>query len=143
MNWINLILIFIANERIKNHGKTLKYYGHRMSILFMYIGLLYSSYAEVLFIYPHLLTTVATLNMGFQFVNFFGWIYNGCYFVRDDGGCKHVVALMFALANFAKCSAINKFTSMDVLCSWNRPCKLTKCNIKLDDIDNRYVNEGC
>ncbi|KAK3861875.1 hypothetical protein Pcinc_032202 [Petrolisthes cinctipes] len=65
----------------------------------------------------------------------------GCQCIGDDGGCKHVVALLLSVANFK--SSINtqeqvqdQKTCTDILCTWNKPRKCNKSK-RVIDIERR------
>ncbi|KAK4319940.1 hypothetical protein Pmani_009142 [Petrolisthes manimaculis] len=54
---------------------------------------------------------------------------------EDDGGCKHVVALLFAVAEYTEKKGQQSCT--DVASTWDKPHSLGKSNCRLDSIDCR------
>lgn len=64
-------------------------------------------------------------------------------YFSDDGGCKHVVALLLSVANFKKCGDVpeqvqGQASCTDVLCTWNKPRTSNKSKYVID-IERRYV----
>ncbi|KAK4316185.1 hypothetical protein Pmani_012694 [Petrolisthes manimaculis] len=65
-----------------------------------------------------------------------GDVYTGgCQCIGDDGGCKHVVALLFAVAEYTEKKGQQSCT--DVASTWDKPHSLGKSNCRLDSIDCR------
>ncbi|XP_063859289.1 uncharacterized protein LOC135100387 isoform X1 [Scylla paramamosain] len=62
----------------------------------------------------------------------------GCQCIGDDGSCKHVVALMFAIEDFVsrRGDHASAPTCTDLPCMWNKPRRNTK-QIKAVDLDHR------
>ena len=65
-----------------------------------------------------------------------------CHVFRDDGSCKHVVALMYAVANFVHRNEVNltiqQPTPTDLPCAWDKPRKPSE-PLRVVHIDGRYV----
>ncbi|XP_063859290.1 uncharacterized protein LOC135100387 isoform X2 [Scylla paramamosain] len=61
----------------------------------------------------------------------------GCQCIGDDGSCKHVVALMFAIEDFVsrRGDHASAPTCTDLPCMWNKPRRNTK-QIKAVDLDH-------
>ncbi|XP_063444855.1 uncharacterized protein LOC134725172 [Mytilus trossulus] len=60
----------------------------------------------------------------------------GCHCTADDGGCKHVVALLFCLANWSdRHIDRNTETCTDTKCGWDIPRKVS-VPMKLDSIEH-------
>lgn len=58
---------------------------------------------------------------------------------RDDGSCKHIVALMYAVANFIhRNEAETQQTSTSLPCAWNKP-RTTSGPLQILHIDGRFV----
>ncbi|XP_065929416.1 uncharacterized protein [Magallana gigas] len=64
----------------------------------------------------------------------------GCECTADDGGCKHVVALLFSLVEWSeRHTDRNTATCTDVQCLWDKPRRESKPK-KLDDISKSDIN---
>ncbi|CAG2212861.1 unnamed protein product [Mytilus edulis] len=51
----------------------------------------------------------------------------GCTCVADDGSCKHVVALLFALSSFvSRHTDRHTLVGTDTICAWDKPKQETK-----------------
>lgn len=60
----------------------------------------------------------------------------------DDGSCKHVVALIFALADYNdRRTDKNTAVGTDLPCEWSRPRSESK-PVKVTDLDYRHTKDG-
>ncbi|KAG0714208.1 hypothetical protein GWK47_014566 [Chionoecetes opilio] len=68
---------------------------------------------------------------------------SGCQCIGDDGSCKHVVALMYAVANFVHRNevslSIQRPTPTDLLCTWDKPHKSSE-PLRIYHTDGRFVH---
>ena len=65
----------------------------------------------------------------------------GCQCTGDDGGCKHVVAVLFALIDFVdRHKDRGTVVGTDITCKWDKPRRQT-LPTRIDDIDFRRQTE--
>lgn len=77
----------------------------------------------------HTLVSVCDCSKLFYILTF--W----CFFFRDDGGCKHVVAFLFASIDFLERHRDRgTLVGTDVQCQWNKPRKVRQPK-KIADIN--------